>query len=312
MRLRIFITGAGGYLGSVLVKQLVVLPEIDHITGIVYNNLPRDSFPDKVNLVKMDIRSPEIVDAMAEHDFVIHTAFIVQWSASMPVAVRDDICLNGTRNVAEAAVKNRVRGFIHASSLAAYDPFRGHGKENLDEEFPIGEGNSQMYYWNNKAKTERILSEVLAGSDMTLTLLRLPYIIGPCNRATVPGFRQNAVLFPGHDPRTQFIHEDDVARAFAQAIRNPMPGAFNVVPDDSIRLSEAYRFMGAKPITLPVWLAKWIAYVRWRFLGSPTHPSWVQATLVDFSAINAKLRATGWEPHYNCTQAIYTALESNI
>ena len=309
MGIKVFITGVGGYLGSVLATQLASMPEIDAITGTVNHTLPRVPLPDKVNLVKMDIRSPEVADTMSGHDFVIHSAFIVQWSVSMPVKIRDDICLNGTRNIAGAAVKNRVRGFIHTSSLAAYDPFRGHGKENLDEDFPIGEGNSQMYYWNNKALTERILSEVLAGSDVTLTLLRLPYIIGPCNHATVPGFRQNAVLFPGHDPRAQFIHEDDVSRAFAQAIHSLMPGAFNVVPDDSIRLSEAYRVMGAKPIIIPVWLAKWITYIRWRFLGSPTHPSWVQATLVDFSASNTKLKATGWTPHYKCAEAIRTALK---
>jgi nucleoside-diphosphate-sugar epimerase len=169
-----------------------------------------------------------------------------------------------------------------------------------------------MYYWNNKAITEKILTEILASSSVTLTLLRMPYIIGPCNRATIPGFRKDAALFPGRNPRTQFVHENDVAQAFAQAIRTDMPGAFNVVPDDYIRLSDVYNVMGAKPITVPVWLAKLITTIRWRFLGSPTHPSWVQATLVDFTASNTKLKAKGWRPHFNCAEAIRTALETKI
>ena len=127
MGIKVFITGAGGYLGSVLATQLASMPEIDGITGVVNNTLPPSPLPDKVNLIKMDIRSPEIADAMSGHDFVIHSAFIVQWSANMPAAVRDDINFNGTRNVAQAAIKNKVRGFLHASSVAAYDPIQVQG-----------------------------------------------------------------------------------------------------------------------------------------------------------------------------------------
>ncbi len=68
-------------------------------------------------------RSPGLAEAMSGHDFVSNTAFIVQWSKKMPVAVRDETNFDSTRNVAQAAVKNRLRGFLHVSSAAAYDPF---------------------------------------------------------------------------------------------------------------------------------------------------------------------------------------------
>lgn len=307
MGVRVFITGAGGYLGSVLAIQLAGMPEIDSITGIDIK-LPPSPLPDKARFIKMDIRSPELAEAMSGHDFVIHSASIVQWPAKMPVAVRDDINFNGARNVTQSAIKNQVRGFIHASSIAAYDPIEAQGKENLSEDCPIGKGDSPLYYWNSKAIVEKILSGGMAGSGIALTFFRMSYIIGPCNLATVRSFRENAGLFPGHDPRIQFVHEKDVARAFAQAIRANLPGAFNVVPDDFIRLSDVYRLIGAKPVTLPLWLARLVTFIRWRCFGSPTHPSWGQATLVNFSASNAKLKATGWKPHYNSTEAIRTAL----
>lgn len=312
MGIKVFITGAGGYLGSVLATQLASMPDIDSITGIVNNTMPRSPLPDKVNLVKMDIRSPEIADAMSGHDFVIHSAFIVQWSAKMPAAVRDDINFNGTRNVAQAAIKNKVRGFIHASSISAYDFIQAQGKENLSEECPLGKGDSPMYYLNSKAIAEKILSEVISPSGISLTFFRMSYIIGPCNYATVPAFRKNAVLFPGLNPRAQFVHENDVAQAFAQAIRVNMPGAFNVVTDDFIRYSDVYRIIGVKPITIPFWLARRVTYIRWRYFGSPTHPSWVQSALADFSFSNAKLKATGWIPHYNSIEAIRTALRDGM
>ena len=307
MGMKVFITGIGGYLGSVLATQLASMPEIDRITGIDVT-LPPSPFPDKVKLIKMDTRSLELADAISGHDTVIHCASIVQWLAKTPAAVRDDINFNGARNVAQAAVKNRVRSFLHASSVAAYDPIQVDGSVNIGEDFPIGKGDSPLYYCNSKAIAERILTEMLGSSGIVLTLFRMTYIIGPCNRATLPSFRENAFLAPGRDPRTQFVHEDDVAEAFARAIRIDMPGAFNVVPDDSIRYSQFYEIIGAKPRTIPVWLARLVTFIHWRYLSSPTHPSWVLQALADSFASNAKLRNTGWTPRYNCAEAVRTAL----
>lgn len=226
----------------------------------------------------------------------------------MPAKVRDDINLNGTRNVAQAAIESRVRCFIQASSLAAYDPALAKGRSDLTEDFPIGTGLSPMYYWNGKAITEKILAEVLVPSNITLTVFRPAYITGPSDRATVRVLRENAVTFPDHDPRTQFIHEADVAAAFAQAMRVEMPGAFNIVPDDSLRLSEVTRAIGVKsPITVPVWLARLVASIRWRYFAAPIHSSWVESLLTDLTASNRKLRATGWAPCWDSLSAIRAA-----
>jgi UDP-glucose 4-epimerase len=308
MGIKVLITGAGGYLGSVLASQLAGWKEVDCITGIVHNILPRIPMPPKVSLVKMDIRSPELCEVMAGHDFVIHSAFLVHWPAKMPAAVRDDINFNGTRNVALAAVHNHVLAFLYASSVAAYDPAQLQGKENANERCPVGSGKSGMYYCDSKAISERIISEVLEASDISTTSFRICYITGPCDHATVSGFRQNAALIPGHNPRLQFVHEDDVVQAFAQAMWTEMRGAFNVVPDDYIHLKEVYELIGVRPRTAPAWLARLVTFVRWRYFKWPTHPSWIQTALIDFSVSNAKLRATGWAPHYCSAEALRTAL----
>lgn len=308
MGVKVFITGIGGYLGSVLATGLAAMPEIEHITGIVNNTVPSSPLPPKVSLIRMDIRSPELADVMGGHDIVIHTAFLIQWSAKMPEAARDDINLQGTRNIAQAAVRNRVQKFIYASSIAAYDPVQVQGKDDVNEEFPIGKGDSPMYYWNSKAVAEKILTEALGSSGIKLTLLRLSYIIGPRNRITVRHFRENAANFPGCEPRAQFIHEDDAASAVEQAVRSNMPGAFNVVPDDYIRLSEVYKIIHARPMLIPLWLARLVTGIRWRYFGSPIHASWIQSALIDATLNNEKLKATGWKPHYSSRDAILTAV----
>ncbi len=308
MGIKVLITGAGGYLGSVLASQLAGWKDIDCITGIVHNTLPRMPMPSKVSLVKMDIRSPELCEVMAGHDFVIHSAFLVHWPAKMPAAVRDDINFNGTRNVALAAIQNHVLALLYASSAAAYDPVQVQGCENVNEDCPIGSGNSGMYYWDSKAITEGILNDALQSSRVSKTFFRITYVTGPCDNATVSGFRQNAAVFPGLNPRIQFVHEDDVVQAFAQAMYTNMPGAFNVVPDDFIRTREIFPIIGVTPQTVPLWLARLVTFVRWRYFGWPTHPSWIRTTLVDGSLSNAKLRATGWAPHYCSAEALRTAV----
>jgi nucleoside-diphosphate-sugar epimerase len=307
MKRRVFLTGASGYLGSVLVDRLAGLDEVEKITGLA-NRPPPRPWPPKAEFIQMDVRSPDLRSAMAGHDVVIHAAAIVLWSASMPAAERDDINLRGTRNVAEAALANHVARFIHASSMAAYDPILARGKTAITEEFPLGDGRSPFYYWNSKALAERILAEVLGPTRIVLTFFRPIYIVGP-RCPTTGNYRKYAVRFPGANPRRQFIHEEDVADAFVLAIRREMPGAFNVVPDDFVRLNDVWLMAGAKFVpTLPLGLVRAITALRWRYLGSPIHPSWVEDMLVDFTGSNARLRNAGWRPRYTSAEAFLSAL----
>ena len=308
MGTRIFLTGVSGYLGSVLAERLAHAAEVEQITGIDVAT-PMTSLPPKVEFVEMDIRSPDLAAAMAGHEVVVHTAFIVQWLAKMPARERDDINFGGIRNVAQAAAANGVRRFVQASSLAAYDADLIRGKTDVTEETPIGKGDSSMYYWNGKAAAERTLLEVLGASDTVLTLLRPTYIIGPRNRAMVEGLRQNPVNIPGLDPRVQYVHEDDVAAAFLQAVAGDMPGAYNVVPDDFVRGRAVWQILGLTSVpTAPYWLAHLLTGFRWRFQGAQTHPSWLEAMVTDATASNAKLRATGWTPGYGSAEALRSAL----
>src|SRR5438477_1352888 len=134
---------------------------------------------------------------MAGHDVVIHTACVVLWPAKMSASVRDDINLNGVRNVAEAALTNKVPRFIQTSSMAAYDPHLARGKTAVSEDFPLGKYDRYFYYWSAKSAAEQTLNAVLKSSVTELTILRPIYIIGPRNLATLDGLRKNAVNFPG-------------------------------------------------------------------------------------------------------------------
>ena len=308
MGARVFLTGASGYLGSLLANCLAADPAVEAVTGL-HRADPPTPLPPRVRLVRMDMRSPDVEAAMAGHDVVVHTAFLVQWLASMPAAERDDINLNGVRNIARAAAANHVRFFLHASSISAYDPVLVAGQTDVAEDGPICNGDSFFYYSNGKGLAEQSLTEILGPTGAQLTFLRISNIIGPYNRVTLQGFRAPAANFRGRDPRIQYIHEDDVTAAFMLALHHDMPGAYNVVPDDFTRFREMWDIMGLENVrTVPLWLASLITAIRWRFFGSPTHPSWVRAAIGDATFSNAKLRATGWAPRYRSSDALRTAL----
>ena len=306
--MRIFLTGASGYLGKLLAERMAAQPEVESITGIGLTP-PSSALPGKVKFLQMDMRSPDLTAVMAGHDVVVHTACIVLWPYKMSAQERDDINLNGVRNVAKAALANRVRRFVHTSSLAAYDPILGRGKTDVTEDFPIGKGDSPYYYWNGKAAAERALTEILGSAGVVLTFLRPIYIIGPRNQAVVNSYRENAVKFLGHNPRRQFIHEEDVAAAFLLALKQDMPGAFNVTSDDFVRLNDVWPAVGKRYVPIvPLPLARLITRLRWRFFGSSVHPCWIEDMLVDFTGSNAKLKSTGWKPRYNSAEALRSAV----
>jgi len=234
---------------------------------------------------------------------------VVLWHARMSAAERDDINFNGTRNVAQAAVANRVRRFVYSSSTAAYDVNRGRGHSGTTEDSPLGKGDSSSYYANSKAVIERMLTEIVAKAGITLTMFRAGFIIGPRNKATTRSLRGLSFKPLGRDPRLQYVHEEDVAAAFTQAVLSDMPGAYNLISDDYVRLSELQKIIGVKPkATIPVWLARLIAHLRWKYSGAKLHPSWLDLMLVDSTVSNAKLKATGWRPKYNTAEALKSAL----
>jgi nucleoside-diphosphate-sugar epimerase len=309
--MRVLVTGGTGYLGTVLLGALAARPEIERITAVSLSE-PRRPLPAKVTFRKLDIRSPELATVVSGHQVVIHTAAVVLWPYRMPAEERDSINFEGTLQVAKAALEARVSKFIHASSMGAYDPHRIRDRTGVTEDFPLGSGTSSYYYWDAKAAQESLINEVFRATHVKVTHLRATYIMGPTNRGAALAYKNNAVNFPGANPRRQFIDERDVAEAFLLAVLQDMPGAYNVVPDDYMHLREIWSLAGATFVpTVPLALAKAITWLRWRFLGSMVHPMWVEDLLFNFTGSNARLKAMGWRPRYTSRQAFEAAVRSS-
>lgn len=107
----ILVTGGTGYLGRALVARLVECGERVRVLSRHPRNVAGELCPG-------DITSPEQLDkAMQGVQVVYHLAALVDHYAG--IERLESVNVQGTRNVLETAVRNRVNRFIHCSSVSA-------------------------------------------------------------------------------------------------------------------------------------------------------------------------------------------------
>jgi nucleoside-diphosphate-sugar epimerase len=120
------ITGGAGFIGSNLVKELIFRGQkvrvLDNFsTGKRENLNPYREHPN-FELIEGDLRSYHIVrDSFVDVDYVLHQGAL----PSVPRSVKDpvttnEVNINGTLNVLEAARDCKVKRVVFASSSSVY------------------------------------------------------------------------------------------------------------------------------------------------------------------------------------------------
>ena len=111
----ILITGAAGQIGRRMAQRFLK-DGIDFIGIDCVDNpeLPEHTFQ------KLDIRNPSLDECIERNgvDSIIHLAFCT--NPKKPPGERDDIDLNGSRNIALCAAKKGVSNIVFASSGRVY------------------------------------------------------------------------------------------------------------------------------------------------------------------------------------------------
>jgi nucleoside-diphosphate-sugar epimerase len=118
------VTGGAGFIGSHIVEKLVPAGEkvrvLDNFSSGRRENLK--NLLDKIELVEGDIRDFwTVIKAVEGADFILHQAALtsVQRSIKNPLTT-NEVNINGTLNLLEAAKIHQVKRFIYASSSSVY------------------------------------------------------------------------------------------------------------------------------------------------------------------------------------------------
>jgi len=237
-----FVTGATGFLGLNIVEHLTEqgwAVTALHRPASKLTALKR--FP--VTLAVGEIEDPALVaNAMPEGlDAVFHVAGDVSfWSGHRARQTRTNV--DGTRNVAQAAMKKGAKRFIHTSSIAVYGLQPG----IVDEASPQLGRDSWINYLRSKALAEEeVLRATEAGLDAVI--LNPANIVGSYDAANWGSlFRLVAEdRLPGIPPgEAPFCHAAEVARAHLTAFERGRTGENYILAGTQAAYAEAFQVVG--------------------------------------------------------------------
>lgn len=257
------VTGAAGFVGSEIVRQLVArgfrvramarrLEQLDHLVG------------EHVEPVAADLRDRDaLARVMTGAAGVYHIAALFR-QADQPDEVYHVVNVQGVRNVIDAASAAGITRLIHCSTVGVL----GHVEHPpADEQTPYNPGD---IYQRTKMEGEKIALEAFASGAIGGVVIRPSMIYGPGDTRTLKLFKMVArkqFFYVGCGGNlVHFIDVRDLARAFILAMehRERNGGVYIIAGQRAMPLrefaSEVARVIGVPPpwIKLPVKPLQWI------------------------------------------------------
>ena len=239
---RALVTGGAGTIGSHVVDLLVrggasEVVILDNLVRGRLSNVEDALGHEAVCLVEGDIRDAGLVrDLTADKDLVFHLAAIRITQCAEEPRLANEVLVDGTFNVLEAAAAAGVKKVVASSSASVY---------GLAEEFPTTERhhpyNNDTFYGAAKAFNEGMLRSFRAMYGLDYVALRYFNVYGP--RMDIHGLYTEVLirwmerieagtppLILGDGKQTMdFVHVADIARANILAAEAPVTDeVFNI------------------------------------------------------------------------------------
>jgi nucleoside-diphosphate-sugar epimerase len=307
--MRIFITGISGFLSINLVRYLLSQGYTD-IAGI---DLVDFSYPEKerIKFIKGDIRDIDTLSrSMKGADIVIHTA------AALPLYSHDDIFttnIDGTRNVLQQALNNKVKRMIHISSTAVYGVPDHHPLFETDKMRGVGP------YGETKVKAEEICQEYRK-KGLCVSILRPKTFVGPERLGVFAIFyewasegRHFPMIGSGNN-LYQLLDVEDLCQVIVACMKQDkkkVNDTFNVGASEYSTMRQDYQAVlddagfGKKIIPFPEKLVVIALKVLEKMHLSPLYP-WIYETAAKDSFVSSEKaeRILGFKPKHSNQDAM--------
>lgn len=253
--MRVWVTGATGFLGRNLVQFLV---DKGYDVTVLYRNADKLSHLPQVKGVQGDILDPSSLEkCFRGADWVFHVAGEVAWGRNRRKRMFQTN-IQGSENVARAACRAGVKRFIHTSSAAAI----GFSTDSrpVDEAFPFnGDTLGIGYAIAKKRGEEAVLKQIPQG--LPATVVNPGVIIGPGSPSFVSAVAQGR-LKVAPSGGINVCDVKDVVAGHERAAKEGKVGERYILGGTDLPLTELFRKIrrvagGSERIhTLPPFVAR--------------------------------------------------------
>lgn len=289
------LTGGSGFLGAMIRDKL-----LDQ--GCIVTTLGRS----KTNDIRCDLAkgTPTITKPF---DIVIHNAGKAHLVPKTYGQKKEfaDVNVAGTENLLLAlqVLEKIPEAVVFISTIAVYGVTRG---ENITEDHPL-EANDP--YGRTKIQAEGLIREWCSQYDVSLTILRLPLIIGsnpPGNLgAMIRAMRKGLyVSIAGGKAKKSMVLAEDVASFIPAAANNP--GTYNLTDGyhpcfRELELLIAKQADVKAPSDIPYWTARLLGLVGDVLDGifpgkSPVTSNKIEKLVSTLTFDDERARRIGWQP----------------
>ena len=256
-------TGAGGFLGTALIPELVRTGF--RVRAFLRGSSAIPSFHPEVEAVMGDLCDEHRVkEAMVDCDAVVHLAAKVHAMDGQGHEREYDVVnVKGTRHVLDAAVASGATRVVFVSSTKVF------GEETQGCVDETCSPRPQTPYGWSKWKAEQLVSEYSKRGDVTAVSLRLPMVYGQTKKGNL--FRMIEAIdvgyFPPLPPLPSFrslLHVDNCVQAVRRCLQVPRfdRGAYIVADADPYSVTDLYDHIrvglgkGLPGWRIPLWALK--------------------------------------------------------
>ena len=265
LKASVLITGAAGYLGQVVLQQLVQHREkFRQLVAMDIREVDLAQRHDGVVYVCADIRSAEMPALFKKYniDIVVHLAAIVTPGRQSNRELEYAVDVLGTENVLKACVAAGVRKIIVTSSGAAY----GYHSDNPAwlQETDALRGNEEFAYSHHKRLVEEMLGRYREQYPQLQQLIFRPgTMLGKNVRNQITAlFEKKFVLgLRGAASPFVFIWDQDVTACIVKGILENKTGIYNLAGDGILSMKEIAQLLHKPYLRLPVTLVKSVLWL---------------------------------------------------
>lgn len=254
---KVLITGANGFLGSNLTRELyrmgydikiIVRPAAD-LKGI--SDIPCEVFFGNIDNIE------HVLEAMKDCDIVIHAACITeQWGVSF--AEYEKVNFIATQHITAACLAHKIKQFIYVSTANTIGPGNKQHPGNELNGFTLFNANSG--YINSKYLAQQYVLEQVAAKQLPGIVVNPTFMIGPndvkpsSGKLILYGLKHRLLFYPPGGKN--FVHIKDVCKGIINAIEKGKTGDCYLLAGQNLSYGEFFRLLkkisGKRQLLIPI------------------------------------------------------------